>query len=439
MKRGPRALLFALVASLVTGALPSRLMAQDAAPMAQAPAPSTEAPPPSTPTITGVMVHGNHTTPDTVVLAIARVQPCQPFTDTTAQEVTGRLRTSGRFRSVDVRKRFVSSSDENAVLLVIVVEERSGISIDVPVPGPMRRLAASTMWLPVLGYEDGYGFTYGARISLVDLLGRSTRLSAPLTWGGERRASVLVERTFERGPLSRIEASGGVWRREQPAADIPERRSFAVARVERAFGSSFRVGARGETGDVAFGTLDDRIRIVGIDGVLDTRRDPAFPRNAVYASVAWERLWFDKSADTSRVRTDLRGYLGLPGQAVVLARWQQSVAADPLPVYEQALLGGTGSLRGFRLGYRAGDRLAAASLELRLPVTSPLRLARFGVAVFGDRGAVCAADASLRSADYDTGVGAGIFATAPALSFGLDVAHGLDAGTRAHVSLGVRF
>ena len=47
-----------------------------------------------------------------------------------------------------------------------------------------------------------------------------------------------------------------------------------------------------------------------------------------------------------------------------------------LPAYAQPLLGGARSLRGLRVGARAGDRLAAASAELRLPLSSPLWLGR---------------------------------------------------------------
>lgn len=391
------------------------------------------------PEIASVVIRGNHTTPDTEVLALAGVRIGDPYEDGTSEEVARRLRASGRFQSVDVRKRFASFSDPDAVVLVIVIGEQIGISIDTPRPGPLRRLGASTMWLPVLAYEDGYGFTYGARVSLIDVAGRSTRLTAPLTWGGERRASVVLERTFARGPLSRVEVGGGAWRREVLSADLPQRRAFGAARVERAFGPLLRIGAFGELADVAFGALDDRIRRAGADVIVDTRRDRAFPRNAVFASVTLDRLWFDRSTDTSRLRVDVRGFLGLPGKTVLVGRVQQSWSAEPLPPYEQEQLGGTATLRGFRVGYRAGDRVTAASIELRRPITSPLRLARFGVAAFVDRAAVYSAEGSWRHAEYDTGVGAGWFVTAPVVSLRMDVAHGVGAGTRVHVTVGVRF
>jgi outer membrane translocation and assembly module TamA len=59
--------------------------------------------------------------------------------------------------------------------------------------------------------------------------------------------------------------------------------------------------------------------------------------------------------------------------------------------------------------------------------------------VFADHGAVYATGTPLGSVDFDTGAGAGVFATLPVVSFRADVAHGLDAGTRVHVSLGIRF
>ena len=114
------------------------------------------------------------------------------------------------------------------------------------------------MWLPVLTAEDGYGLTYGARVSLVDALGRQTRLSVPLTWGGERRASVEVERRFVHGPLTRITADAGITRREHPALDASDRRTGAGVRAERALSSWFRLGAQARLSDVRFGDLDDQ-------------------------------------------------------------------------------------------------------------------------------------------------------------------------------------
>jgi outer membrane protein assembly factor BamA len=313
------------------------------------------------------------------------------------------------------------------------------VSIAEPTPGPFRRVTASLMWMPVLRYDDGYGFTYGARVSAIDLLGARTRLSVPLTWGGERRASVEWERTFGRGPISRVLADAGVHRRENPAYEIADRREFVRARLERAFGSTLRTGVHVLTEGVAFGDARDRATSAGLDVTLDTRRDPAFPRQAVFVSAAWERRWFDHTADTSRIRADVRGYVGLVRQSVLVLRAQQDWSADALPDFDRALLGGAPSLRGRPLGYRTGDRLTAGSLEIRLPISSPLRLGRAGIAVFADSGATTEHGQPMRTARFDSSVGAGFFVGATVFNVRVDVAHAIGGGTRGVFGLGVTF
>jgi outer membrane protein assembly factor BamA len=394
---------------------------------------------PAGPTIVEVRIHGNHTTPDEQILEASGVRVGDAFDDRTPGEVAGRLRAAGRFRSVEVRKRFASIADPSAIALVILVEEQVGVSVDVPSPGPMQRLRAQTMLVPILRREDGYGFTYGARIGVVGPEGATTRLTVPLLWGGERRAGVEVVRSFGRGPFTSLAASAGVWQRENPFAEVADRRTELTLRAERVLRPWIRVAAAGRAADVSFGASDDRELAAGADLTIDTRRDPAFPRNAVYVAAGIERLWFDRSRDTIRNRLDLRAFRGLVGQTVLAVRAQQVWAADPLPVFDQALLGGAASLRGFPLGFRAGDRLLAGSAELRAPITSPLRVARLGVAVFADTGAAWGADERLEAARFDTGVGGGIFLTAPILSMRVDVARGIGGGTHGHFTLGVTF
>lgn len=391
------------------------------------------------PIVAAIQIRGNHTTPDAEVLRLAGVHVRDAATPALADAVKSRLDASGRFRSAAVRTRYASLTDLSAIVLVIIVEERVAVTIDEPSPGPLRRLGASSMWLPVLRYDDGYGFTYGARVSVLDVLGRGTRVSAPLTWGGERRAVIEIERTFSRGPLTRLVATGGVWRREHPVDDIGERHTEIALRAERAIVPSLRVGTTLGTGDVQFGDISERASSAGADVVVDTRIDPAFPRNAVHVSLAWDRLWFRHTRDTHRVRLDAEGYMGLFGQTVLALRARQIWTADPLPAFEQPLLGGAASLRGFRYGFRTGDQLTAFSAEVRTPISSPLHVGRAGWAVFIDRGATYAHGTHLSDAAFDTGIGAGFFAQLPMLTFRLDVARGLDHGTRAHVTIGATF
>jgi hypothetical protein len=74
-----------------------------------------------------------------------------------------------RFESVQVLKRFASISDPSQVILVIIVDEgpvRIETTGDPDQPTRVvRSNRAHLLFLPVLNFEDGYGFTYGARFA----------------------------------------------------------------------------------------------------------------------------------------------------------------------------------------------------------------------------------------------------------------------------------
>ena len=391
-----------------------------------------------------VRVHGNHTTPDADVLALAGLTVGSSISDEDLKRAEGKLRQSGRFADVEVRKRFRSIDDPSDILVILLVDEHPGISDDNLTPGPLKRFRGLGMWLPIVDYADGYGFTYGARFSFVDTFGKRSRISVPATWGGERRIGVTVDRSFDRGPFTRVEGAFDLTRRENPRYELGDTREQGRARVERAFTSWLRVGGGARIANVHFGQLDERFVAPGLDVIIDTRTDPAFPRNAVHVTNSVERLAFDQSADVTRWNGDFRGYVGLFGSAVVALRATAARVSGPLPVYEQPLLGGAALLRGYDLGYRSGDNLTAFSAELRVPLTSPLNVGRLGVIGFIDGGSAAPHGVPLSDQRFDRGIGGGVFFTAPAVRVGLDVAWrrgGLNtSGTpRFHFGLGVTF
>lgn len=389
-----------------------------------------------------VRVHGNHTTPDADVLALAGLQVGSAVTDATLRGAAERLDRSGRFDNVEIRRRYRSIDNPSDILVIILVDEVAGISEDNLIPGPLRRLRSLGMWLPVVDYADGYGFTYGARITVVDVLGKRSRISAPLTWGGERKAAVEVDRTFERGPLSRIEGAASVTRRINPHFDMADTRIELRARAERSVTSWLRVGGGARRTSVSFDGAENTFVAPGADVVVDTRTDPGFARNAVHFAAGVEQLRFDDGSHVARWTTDLRGYVGLFGSTVLALRAATLTAGDSLPPYEQALLGGTSTLRGYDFGYRAGDNLAILSAELRVPLTSPLVTGKFGVKGFLDAGTVYPHGARLTEQVFDRGVGGGVFMSWAVVRMGLDVAWpigGPNKKPRWHFGLGVTF
>jgi len=397
-----------------------------------------------------VRVHGNHTTPDADVLSIAALSVGAPVDDATLHAAQERLEKSGRFSSVEVRKRYRSLDNPSDILVIVLVDELPGVSEDDLTPGALKRFTSSGMWLPILDYEDGYGFTYGARVSLVNSLGPRSRISFPATWGGERRAAMEVDRTFVSRPLTRLHGDVSISRRENPHYEIGDTRRQVSGRAERALTPWLRIGGGGRFTDVNFGGTDDDGRFFptwhgqyfapGADVVIDTRVDPAFPRNAIHAAFGIEQLRFVDDVNIRRWTGDASAYVGLIGSSVLAVRALTSQVNQILPAFEQALLGGEGSLRGYDVGYRAGDNLAAFSAEVRVPLTSPLSIGRLGMKTFVDMGTVYNHGAKLADQRFDRGIGGGVFFTATVVRAGLDVAWPEGSSSPSwHFGLGVTF
>lgn len=406
--------------------------------------------------VTAVRVHGNHSTPDDEVLRIAGIAVGEPLSAGTVAAAQQRLEASGRFARVEIRQRSRSIDDPSQLALIILVAEHAAIrpvDIGVPsVPGPLGRLRSQTMFLPILHVRDGYGLTYGVRTSLVGGAQSTSRLSVPASWGGTRQIALEGERTFTSGSvagagtLTRVRATAGLWRQEHPFFEQGQFRRHIDAEVSVRPRSFVGVGATLGTASVAFGEVDDRLTSGGVFAELDTRRDPLFPRNAVYARSAWTRLSFARPEQSavppgsrSRWQHDLRGYLGVVGQVVLAARLQLDQASGPLPPYAQPILGGADTLRGIRAGYAVGDNLWAGTLEARAPLTSVLRTSKLGVLAFYDTGAVWSHGQRWRDAAREEGVGAGVFLVNPFVQLQLSVARGLGRSTRVHLATGVSF
>jgi outer membrane protein assembly factor BamA len=387
--------------------------------------------------ITEIRVHGNHTTPDADVLKLSGLTPGADASETVLKEAERKLRATGRFEGVEMRRRYLSIDDPSRILVMIVVDEHPAVSAADLTPGPLKKLRAAQMWMPVLKHEDGYGFTYGARLAFKDTLGDRSRLSVPMTWGGERRIGLDAERSFD-GPISVVRGGVSLSRRVNPFFAVPDRRTEARAEADRLFASWLRAGVDARVANVEFGPdYEARHSAAGVHAVLDTRIDPSFPRNAVHTRVGWERLFFGDSA--GRWTTDARGYVGVGGSLVLALRAQMINADAGLPLAEQSLLGGSGSVRGYRSGHRAGDNLFATSAELRLPLNSPLTFGRVGVKAFVDAGTVWNSGTRFQDQAFDRGIGGGVYLGGGPFIIDLDVAKPRDGSPRAHFGMGVTF
>jgi surface antigen Omp85-like protein/surface antigen-like variable number repeat protein len=420
-------------------------------------APQTAAQP--TEVVAAIQVQGNTVTPDEEVRRIADVRVGMPFEATTAEVIAARLRDAKRFVRVEVRKRFASLADPSQITLVIIVDEGPVKIVMTGDPASptrvVRKRLPNMLVLPILGREDGYGLTYGARLTLPDpqWMGKRSRVMFPLTWGGTKQAAVDLEKRFDAGVIDRVTAGASISRRQNLAFDQDDDRARLFVRGEHEFARQLRVGASTGWQRASFDGVADRFAQLGADVILDTRVDPILARNAVYGRASWEHLSFADSIATpsqpggyggyqgtaKRTTVEARGYLGLVRQAVLESRVLRQDSDRPLPPYLQPELGGLSTLRGFRTGSFVGDTLVAMSAEVVLPLTSPIKLARFGVSAFIDRGTVYNKGERFGDQTLQEGYGAGVWAAAAFLRLNIAVAHGRGASTRVHVGGNITF
>lgn len=396
--------------------------------------------------IVDVRVHGNHLTPDADVIRLSGLVKGSPFTATTIDEATKHLKQTGMFDDVEVLKRFASIEDMSQIVVMIVVNE-GPVKIEIPdmpnaQPQIVRRgLGSRFMYMPIVDAEDGYGWRYGVRVALAKPVGKNSRLSFPFTWGGERRAGAELERTFSHG---RLQGGGALTSREHPFYQLRDNRRSAWARAETSAGR-VHFGVTGAFDHIVFGDavkIEDNVKSIGGDVVLDTRLDPLLPRNALYVKGSVERLFADRRTSDGafyRTKIDANGYLGLVHQAVLAVRVVREDATEALSPYFKSMLGGTENLRGFHAAEFVGDTLVAGRAELRVPTSSPIDVAKLGVKIFADAGTVYDKGQRYKDQTLKQGFGAGVFLSAPVFILNLDVAHGKGAGTHVYLGGGFSF
>jgi len=393
---------------------------------------------PSREVVAEVRVHGNQIVPDDEVLALSGVVIGVPFNEAIITDATKRLRDSGKFETIDVVKRFASIEDASRIIIVIIVNEGP---VRIVMPGDpngapqvrRRSFIRNLMFVPVLEGQDGYGLTYGARVAYPRIIGPNSRLSFPITWGGAKRVGVELERTFARGPFHRVEVGGALQRRRNPAYDEDDDRTRTWVRAQRTMGP-VRAGGTGTWQQVYFGQTRDTFRSVGADVTIDTRENPALPRNAVLVTAVAEQLFFESGERLTRTRVEGFGYVGLFGQHVLVVHALREDANRPAPDYMRSILGGWSTVRGYKTGFLTGDSMAAGSIEWRAPVSSPVSFGKMGVSAFFDLGTAWDRGQSFLDQRIYRGAGGSVWFSVASFRISMAVARGLGFGTRVHFS-----
>jgi outer membrane protein assembly factor BamA len=395
-----------------------------------------------------IHVHGNTISPTDEVIAASGLEVGAPFSESVREDAEERLRTSGRFHDVEVLKRFASISDPTQITVLIQIDD-GPVRIDPPSPGPVapgsgrtpvaeRRGPLNVMFAPILTAEDGYGLTYGVRIAVSGHRHVRQRVVVPASWGGDKRIGAELQREFSHRAVPNLRTGAMVQRRTHPFFESSADRKRVWGRADWAATRQIRAGS-----EIAWERsilLEQRVeaRSIAVDLTFDTRIDPLVPLNAIYVRATFERLWFS-SRSVARRDVDANGYVGLYRGIVLALRAVHEDMSGPAPAFYKSLLGGSSNLRGFRAGYKIGDTLTAGSAEIRIPLSSALRVVRVGTSVFMDVGSTYDKGQHLEDQKLDRGIGAGVWLAAPLFRASVAVARGLGSGTRVHVGAGLTF
>jgi hypothetical protein len=389
-------------------------------------------PPVPSDVIAEVHVHGNAAITEEEVLRLSELQVGSPFNADTLALAEKRLRASGKFRNVEILKRFASIADASKISVVIIVDEGdvkiewdkgSGTARTVRRRGPPFMFLRCSTWR-----TDMAGPT--ARALGCQSCRRASRVTFPLTWGADKRAAVR-RKTWSAAPRPG-QCRPVDSRREHPFYERDDERLLLAVRAERDLASKLRAGATLGRERVNFLADDTQVLQTGVDLVLDTRADPVLARNAVFARAAWDRYALIDAEAFRQYSVDLRGYVGFVGQSVVVSRVYRTASDKVLPPFLQPILGGMDNLRGFKTGTAVGDTLVAGSVEVRTPITSPLNVAKLGVSAFFDVATVYDHRAQLADQHFGQGFGAGVWLSAAFFRLNLAVAHGVNSSTRVH-------
>jgi outer membrane protein assembly factor BamA len=398
--------------------------------------------------IAAIQVHGNTLTPTDDLIRASGLVVGDSVTATTLSDAEARLRAAVTLESADVLKRFASISDPTQILVLIQVDE-GPVQIDVPdvphAPGAsgvrrvVRRSRFNVMFLPILDAEDGYGFTYGAQFAFAGHRAARRRVIVPASWGGDKRVAAEYQQEFSARSAPRLRAGALLQRRTHPFFDQNADRERVWGRTEWRIHRDVRAGTEVAWQTSSLAGQKVEAKSVAADVSVDTRVDPLMPHNAIFVRSAVERLHFSSSSSAVRTEIDANGYIGIYRGTILALRAQREDFSRPAPLFYKSMLGGSRNLRGFRAGHAIGDTVVAGSAELRIPTTSPLRMARFGISVFMDAGVAYNKGQRFDEQKLERGVGAGVWATAPLFRFSVAVARGIGSGVRAHIGAGLTF
>ena len=265
-------------------------------------------------------------------------------------------------------KRFASIADPTQIVarrssstkgpVKIEATERSGQAARV-----VRRRGLGLLFLPLLELRGRLRrhVRRAARAARTSPATNS-RLSFPLTWGGDRSAQARAREDLRPRPADArasrrvdLATDESVFRRRRrPRSRCGCAPSATITRVA-ARRRDRRLAARGRSSSAS-----DSFTHAGADVTFDTRLDPMLARNAVYGARVGRALRLHARGARQPEPSSTAAATSASSARTCSSCARCARTADvPLPPYLQPMLGGMANLRGFRAGSAIGDTLVA--------------------------------------------------------------------------------
>lgn len=181
----------------------------------------------------------------------------------------------------------------------------------------------------------------------------------------------------------------------------------------------------------------DRLRSITLTTSKDTTNYRTNPTSGKNDSLSIEHAgnFLGGDADFTKYEFDLRRYYpGFKGDQAWALRLKGGTSTGVLPDYEKYTLGGSDSLRGYKLNTFSGDQTLLTQIEYRIPFMDNLT----GV-IFLDGGQTWDRDQDIKLDNLNYGKGLGIRVNTPIGQIRLDYGWNDEQRGTAHFSLGNTF
>lgn len=320
-----------------------------------------------------VIVSGNKTTKDYIILREMELKPGVKITEEAMQFDKSRIYSLGLFTRVDI---YFGTISDNKATLIVEVNER---------------------WFlfpfPILGIKDRdwSKFYYGLGVYHTNFRGRNERVSFSFALGYDpwvraayqnpvldREQNLFLETEFSYSKIKNkslvAQEAGQNFDELHYAGSVAlGKRLSLYHNIWTSVGYEVLEVSENSVGRTISSDGKDRSLTLGFGVTHDTRDLREYAQEGTYAAMSWIKHGIGESAvDYTRFTADFRRYMPLYFDMTLAWRLFTSIASGPIiPYYGHVYFGYGERIRGHFTEISEGDNIFGGSVELRLPIIKP--------------------------------------------------------------------